>query len=211
MFGAQQTHDVQATLPFGRHTVRPEITLYKRCDNVMLQRFVVTSRQRCEITLSGRILKVKKWRSTRTLYERCDNVMLQRYMVTSRQRCGITLFGRILMATKLRPTRMLYERCYNVMLQRYMVTSRQRCEITLSGRIIMVKQWRSTRTLWKHIVNYIYVHDLWLINTFSKINNSQIKYKVNIASDVFVQVKIPAICPACPMTTAFCRSVFTLQ
>ena len=49
---AQQTHDVQATLPFGHDLVMSPMTLHNGCDNVTSQRWVMTLKQRYDVTSS---------------------------------------------------------------------------------------------------------------------------------------------------------------
>ena len=58
---AQQTHDVQATLPFGHDLIMSPMTLHNGCDNVTSQRWVMTLRQRYDVTSSRRTLMVAKW------------------------------------------------------------------------------------------------------------------------------------------------------
>ncbi len=57
---SQQTHGIQATLPFGRDLVMSEITLHNGCDNVTSQFWGMTYRQHCDVTSSGRTLMVTK-------------------------------------------------------------------------------------------------------------------------------------------------------
>ena len=76
MVYAQQTHDVQATLPFGCDSVMSVMTLHNGWDNVTSQRWVMTFRQRCDVTSSGRTLMVAKIMSTRDV----EQTLCQRHL-----------------------------------------------------------------------------------------------------------------------------------